>query len=476
MRSYDYNFLVIGGGPAGIAAARAATALGAKVALVERAKLGGDCLHTGCIPSKALLRTARFLAQSRRADALGLKSPAVDFDFTEVMTRLRRVIGDRAESDSAERLLSVGIAHFEGSARLLSRHEVQVNDRLLRVGSILLATGAHPSIPPIPGLESMEPRTSDKIWDLESLPRRLLVLGGGVIGCELAQAFARLGSAVTLVERNPRVLPREDEEVSLALQESLGSDGVKFYLSTQAQSFRRDGDRKLLRCEPGEDDIEFDEVLVALGRRPNTEGLGLEKAGVRLRANGTIEVDAYMRTSAPGIFACGDVAGPLQFAHFASLAGEAAARGALLAPAKRKVDLSVFPWAVYTDPEVARVGMDETEAKASGKSYEVFRADFRDSDRAVVEEEAKGFVKVLKGSGGTILGATIVGPSAGELIHEWALAMSAGLPIQAVASLTHAYPTLSEINREVALSAAEGEKKASALSQAWFRLRRNLGF
>ena len=476
MRAYDYNLIVVGSGPAGLVAAEKAIALKAKVALIERGKMGGDRLHTGCIPSKALLRTSKFLAQARRAEAYGIKSAAVDMDFADVMERVRRVVEERAQLDHTDRFHSLGVACYSGSAAILSRREVVVKDRILRTRSILIATGARPMIPAIEGLSEMHPLTSDTVWNLRELPKRLLVLGGGVIGCELAQAFQRLGSEVTLVERNPRIMPKEDEDVSALVSERFQREGMQVVTGVQARAFRREAHKKILRCEPGGQEIEFDEVLVALGRRPNSDGLGLEKIGVKLRANGTIETNATGRSSVRGIFAAGDVAGPLQFAHFASMAGEGAAGAALLGPWGRRFDLSVFPWAIFTDPEVARVGLDETEANRLGIRYDVSRFDYKACDRALVEEEHEGFVKVLTVPGkDKILGATIVGAAAGELIHEWAFAMKGGRGIKAVLSFPHAYPTISEVNRGVALA---WKKQFQAPIGAWksfHELRRSLG-
>jgi pyruvate/2-oxoglutarate dehydrogenase complex dihydrolipoamide dehydrogenase (E3) component len=417
------------------------------VALIEKGKMGGDCLHTGCVPSKALIKTAKVFSLRHRAAEFGIGSIEMEMDFPAVMERIRRIVGRIAAHDSVERYHSLGVACYEGAASVLSPREVVVSGKLLRTRSILLATGARPFVPGIEGLAAMNPLTSDTVWGLESLPRRLLVLGGGAIGCELAQAFQRLGSRVTLVERNERVLPREDKEVGELLRARFEAEGMRLVLKASGQRFRLDGGEKVMECEGGVK-VAFDEVIVALGRRPNTEGLGLEKAGVALRENGSIETNLSFHTTRRGIYACGDAAGPYQFTHFAFLSGATAAANALLWPMRRTADLSAFPWAVFTDPEVARVGLNEAEARGAGVSYELTRVDFGRLHRALTEEEGAGFAKVLteKGSG-RILGAVIVGPSAGELIQEAAFAMKHGIGMKGILDSIHAYPTLMGVNR-----------------------------
>jgi pyruvate/2-oxoglutarate dehydrogenase complex dihydrolipoamide dehydrogenase (E3) component len=449
-RGYDYNFVVIGGGSAGLVASYMGASLKAKVALVERAKMGGDCLNTGCVPSKALLRTAKIFSYRHRAEEFGLKSINMEIDFSQVMGRVRRVINGIAPNDSVERYNSLGVHCLQASAKVLSPREVVADGKILRTKSVIIASGAKPALPSIEGLAEMAPLTSDSIWDLTSLPPRLLVLGGGAIGCELALAFQRLGSQVTLVERNPRLLPREDAEVGELLRRRFELEGMRVLLGAKQNSFRRQDGEKVMVCEDGATHP-FDQVLVALGRKPNVEGMGLEALGVELRPNGTIETDLAMRTNVRGIFACGDVTGPYQFTHFASLSGTTAAINALFSPFRTKADLTVFPWVTFTDPEVARVGLSSDEAHAKGINVTESRFEFAHSDRARTAEETVGFVKVLTASGtDRILGATIVGPEAGELIQEFVLAMKHNLGLNKILGTTHAYPTLVEANRMAA--------------------------
>jgi pyruvate/2-oxoglutarate dehydrogenase complex dihydrolipoamide dehydrogenase (E3) component len=463
-RGYDYNLIVIGGGSAGLVGAYMATTLKAKVALIEKGKMGGDCLHTGCVPSKALIKTAKVFSLRHRAAEFGIESIEMEMNFPLVMKRLRRIIERIASHDSVERYNALGVACYEGAASILSPREVVVSGKLLRTRSILLATGARPFVPEIEGLAAMNPLTSDTVWGLETLPRRLLVLGGGAIGCELAQAFQRLGSQVTLVERNERVLPREDKEVGELLRARFESEGMRLVLKASGQKFRLDEGEKVMECEGGVR-VPFDEVIVALGRRPNTEGLGLEKVGVALRENGSIETNLSFRTTRRGIYACGDVTGPYQFTHFASLSGSTAAINALLWPIRRKADLSVFPWAVFSDPEVARVGLNETEARKAGLGYELTKIDFSRSDRALTEEESGGFAKVLTAKGSDrILGAVIVGLSAGELIQEIAFAMKHGIGMRGILDSIHAYPTLMEVNRLAAGTWMQNQASPAGLS------------
>lgn len=462
-RGYDYNLIVIGGGSAGVASAKLAASLKAKVALVEKAKLGGDCVHTGCVPSKTILKSAKVFSLRHRAADFGIGSIDMKLDFSKVMERVRRVIASVNPTDPALKLQAQGISVYEGEAKILSRREVIVNGKLLRTRAIIVATGAQPALPPIDGLTSVDPLTSENIWELESLPRRLLVLGGGAIGCELAQAFQRLGSQVTLIERNERVLPREDKEVSELVQKQFESEGMRLVLSAGTLRFSKQDGVKVVDCESGVR-AEFDEVLVALGRRATVKGLGLSEAGVGLRENGTIITDLSFRTSVPGIYAIGDVTGMQQFVQFAHLSASIATRNALFSPWRRRAKLSIFPWAVFTDPEVARVGLNETEAHAKGIAYEVSRFDFARLDRALTEGETAGFVKVLTPPGSDkVLGAMIVGPSAGELIQEFTMAMKFRIGLSAIRATTHAYPTLMEANQ----MAAGVWKRAHAPMKGW---------
>ncbi len=452
--AFDRNLVVIGAGSAGLVSAYIAAAVKAKVTLIEKHKMGGECLNLGCVPSKALIRSARFLAQARRARELGFKSATVEFDFGEVMERVQRVIRTVAPHDSVERYTGLGVECIRGEARISSPYTVEVDGRTFTTRAIVVAAGGTPFIPPIPGIDQVGYRTSDDIWELRARPERLVVLGGGAIGCELAQAFARLGSRVTQVEMLPRIMAREDPEVSAIVTEQFRKEGIEVRASHRAKEFRRENGRKVLICEHQGQDvrIEFDELLVAVGRVGRGQGYGLEELGVGIAKNGTIEVNEYLQTIYPNIYACGDVAGPYQFTHMASHQAWFASVNALFGGFKKfKVDYSVVPWATFTDPEVARVGLSEQEANEKGIGYEVTRYGIGELDRAITDEEAHGFVKVLTVPGkDRILGVTIVGEHAGDIIAEYVAAMRHGLGLKKILRTIHIYPTFAEANKYAA--------------------------
>ena len=456
---FERNLVVIGAGSAGLVAAYIAAAVKAKVTLVEKHRMGGDCLHTGCVPSKALLRSAKFVAQARKARDLGMKNASVEFDFADVMERVRRVIRAIEPHDSVERYTQLGVECLPGEARLVSPWEVEIrtpaNERIrLTTRSVVIAAGARPFVPPIPGLAEMRCLTSDTVWDLRALPARLLVLGGGPIGSELAQAFARLGSKVTQVEMLPRILPREDPEVAELVRAKFAAEGIAVLTSHRAKRFLREDGRKVLVCEHEgrEVRIEFDEVLCAVGRAANTAGYGLEELGIGVGKARTIATNEYLQTTYPNIYACGDVAGPYQFTHTASHQAWYASVNALFDPLKKfRADYSVIPWATFTDPEVARVGLSETEARERGVPHEVSVYGIDDLDRAIADETAHGMVKVLTVPGkDRILGATIVGEHAGDLIAEYVAAMRNGFGMNKILGTIHIYPTLVEANKYAA--------------------------
>ena len=448
---FDRNLVVIGGGSAGLVAAYIAAAVRAKVTLIEKHRMGGDCLNTGCVPSKALIKSARVVMQMRRAADYGLRAPAVDFNFAEVMERVQRVVRTVEPHDSVERYTGLGVECIQGEARITSPWTVEVGGRTLSTRAIVIAAGARPIVPPIPGIERAKPLTSDTVWDLRELPRRLIVLGGGPIGCELAQAFARFGSHVTQVEMLPRLLSREDADVAQLVRAQFAAEGIDV----------RTG-HKALRVEPGpvlvcehagsEVRFEFDRLLCALGRAPNTAGYGLEELGIPVTRSRTVETDEYLQTLYPNIYACGDVAGPYQFTHTASHQAWYAAVNALFAPFRRfRADYSVIPWATFTDPEVARVGLNESEAQERGIAYEVTRFDMAELDRAIADDVARGMVKVLTVPGkDRILGATLVGEHAGDLIIEYITAMKHGIGLNKILGTIHIYPTLAEANKYAA--------------------------
>lgn len=456
---FDRNVVVIGAGSAGLVSAYIAAAVKAKVTLIEKERMGGDCLYTGCVPSKALIRSTRFLAEIRRCAELGVRSASVTFDFADIMERVQRVIRAIAPHDSTERYTRLGVECLQGAAKVTTPWSVEVDlgggtRRTLTTRSIVIAAGARPSVPAIPGLREIRPLTSETVWDLRVLPKRLVVLGGGPIGCELAQCFARLGSIVTQVEMLPRLLAREDAEASRMVATQFAAEGITVLTEHKASRVTTDHGEKALILEHGgrEKRIVFDEILCALGRTPNTAGYGLEGLGIPLTDNRTIATDGYLQTLYPNIYACGDVAGPYQFTHTASHQAWYAAVNALFGRFRKfKADYSSIPWATFTEPEVARVGLNETEAKARGIAYEVTTYGLDDLDRAIADEDARGFVKILTHPGkDRILGATIVGSNAADLITEFTLAMRHGLGLNKILSTIHIYPTHSEANKYAA--------------------------
>ena len=453
-KRFDYNLVVIGAGSAGLVTSYIAAAVKAKVALIEKDRMGGDCLNTGCVPSKALIRAAKLIAYSRRGTEFGFKPATVEVNFAAVMERVQQVVKTVEPHDSMERYQGLGVEVIQGAARIASPYSVEVNGRVLTSRAIVIASGAHPLVPPIPGLEAIDYLTSDNLWELRQLPARLIVLGGGPIGCEMTQAFARLGSQVTQVEMAPRILDREDEEISTLIGERFVAEGVRLLTGHTAQSVRLEGERKLLLCEGSEGpvEIEFDQLLVAVGRAANVKGFGLEELGVRLSHRGTIAADPFLRTNFPTIFCAGDVTGPYQFTHTAGHQAWYAAVNALFGSFKKfAVDYRVIPWATFIDPEVARVGLNELEAKEQGIAYEVTRFELAELDRAIAEGETRGFVKVLTVPGkDKILGVTLVGPHAGDLIAEYVSAMRHGLGLNKILGTIHIYPTLAEANKMAA--------------------------
>lgn len=456
---FDRNLVVIGAGAGGLVSAYIAAAVRAKVTLIEGHKMGGDCLNYGCVPSKALIRSAKAMKQLRNAHRLGIRDVLGEVDFAGVMRRVHEVIGAIEPHDSVERYTSLGVEVLKGHARITSPWTVEIRQadgsvRTLTTRSIVIAAGASPFVPPIPGLKEADFLTSDTIWGLTELPKRLVVLGGGPIGCELAQSFACLGSAVTQVEMAPRLMLREDPEVSDLVAASLRVDGVNVLTSHQAIRVEVYEGEKRLIVRHGDEElpIAFDQLLCAVGRRPRVTGYGLEELGIPLTPQKTIQTNAFLQTLYPNIYAVGDVAGPFQFTHTAAHQAWYASVNALFGRFKRfKADYSVIPWATFTDPEVARVGLSETEAREQGVAYEVTRYDMDDLDRAIADGTAHGFVKVLTVPGkDKILGVTIVGEHAGDLLAEYVLAMKYGLGLNKILGTIHTYPTLSEANKYAA--------------------------
>jgi pyruvate/2-oxoglutarate dehydrogenase complex dihydrolipoamide dehydrogenase (E3) component len=463
---FERNLVVIGAGSAGLVSAYIAAAVKAKVTLVEKHRMGGDCLNTGCVPSKALIKSARILSEIRNSSRYGIRSASAQFDFADVMARVQRVIKTIEPHDSAERYAALGVECLQGEARIISPWEVEVRRNgkveILSTRSIVIAAGARPFVPPIPGIETIDVLTSDNVWDLRELPRRLAVLGGGPIGSELVQAFARFGSKVSQVEMLPRILSREDPDVSAIVMRRFQEEGIDVLVGHKAQRVIVENEKKILVCESDGKDvrIEFDALLCAVGRVPNTAGYGLEELGIPLTRARTVETNEYLQTLYPNIYACGDVAGPYQFTHTAAHQAWYAAVNALFGSFRKfSADYSVIPWATFTDPEVARVGLNETEASERNIPCEVTRYGLDELDRAITDEEAHGMVKVLTVPGkDRILGATIVADHAGDLLVEFVAAMKHGIGLNKILGTIHIYPTLAEANKY----AAGAWKKAHA--------------
>ncbi len=455
MAAFDYDLGILGGGAAGLTAAAGAAQFGAKTVLVEKGNaLGGDCLHFGCVPSKTLIRTAGIWSLARRAKEFGL--PEVELppvNLAAVMDRVRSVIARIQEHDSPERFCRLGAAVRFGNPRFVDDHTVSVGGDRLTARAWIVATGSSPALPPVEGLANVSYWTNETVFSQEKLPGRLIVLGGGPIGVEMAQAFRRLGSNVTLVEYAEQLLGPEDPDIAAILRDRLEAEGVKVLAGTKALKAAAANSSILLRVAPAKGDgepwtVEGDALLVAAGRQANVEGLDLHAAGVAFSPRG-VPADARMRTNVPHIYSCGDVNGVFPFTHVAGYeAGIALSNAVLRLP--RRADYSKVPWVTYTDPEVASVGLNEKRAKAAGVEYRVLTTPFREVDRALAEGEIGGKIKVLIGPSGELLGCQIAGHHAGELIHEWVAAISGGVKLSTLAGAVHAYPTLAEISKRAA--------------------------
>ena len=467
-RLFDRDLIVIGAGSGGLVAALIAATVKARVTLIEKNKMGGDCLNTGCVPSKTLIRSARFAHDQRHGSRLGFSDLDPDVDFSAVMARVQRVIRLIEPHDSPERYRELGVDVELGLGEVVSPWEVRVNGKTLTTRNIIIATGAEPFVPRIANIEQVDFLTSDSLWQLEELPERTVVLGGGPIGTELTQAFARLGSQVTQVELLPGILPREDEEFSAMVQAQLELEGVRLLAGHKATSVEVEEGRKslvLVDAEGADSRIEFDELIVAVGRQANSAGFGLEALGVGLNPNGTVAVDDFLRTNFPNIYAIGDVAGPYQFTHTASHMAWYASVNALFGTFKKfRVDYSVIPWATFSSPEVARVGINEREAQSQDIEYDVATYDVANLDRAIADDEAQGLVKVLVARGSDrILGVTIAAQHAGDLISEFVLAMKHGIGLNKILGTIHIYPTFAEMNKFAASEWRKSNKPEWAL-------------
>ena len=454
MAKYDNNLIVIGGGAAGLISALIASTAGARVTLIEKGEMGGDCLNSGCIPSKSLIRSAKVAHSQANSAKYGVESIIPKVSFASVLQNIERAVAHIAPNDSFDRYEALGVNCISGEARLKDHHHVTVNCETISARSIVLATGAQPAMPSIPGLLEAQPLTSETIWGLSQLPKRLLVLGAGAVGCEIAQSFARLGSAVTIADVEERLLSNEDGDVSETLLEQFKNEGVNPLLGYEIRRIRLvNGASGLAYGEKRGEKIEigFDNIFVATGRQPTVSGLGLEEIGVEFR-NGKLKVDRYLRTSIKNIFACGDLIGPYQLTHMASHQAWHATINALFGWAwKFPINYSVVPWATFTDPEVARVGLSETEAKAQGLKVEITKFSFEELDRAIADGNQAGWVKVLTKPGSDkIIGVCIVGENAGELLAEYVLAMTHNIGLKKIMSTIHVYPTLSESSKRLA--------------------------
>ncbi len=478
-KKFDRNLIVIGAGAAGLVTAYIAAAVRARVTLIEGNEMGGDCLNTGCVPSKSLIRSAKIINYMDRAHEFGLKRTPARFEFAAVMERVQRSIQAVAPHDSVERYTELGVECIQGYAKFKSPWEVEVNGQVLSARNIVIATGARPFVPPIPGLAETGYLTSDTVWNLRQKPRRMAVLGGGPIGCELSQAFARLGIEIIQIEMAARLLTREDQEVSALLQDSFRRDGIQVLTGHKVVGVEMLAKDKVIICEHQgrQVTVHCDEVLVALGRSANTAGLGIDSLGLETNPDGTLVVDKYLRTSKqPHILACGDVAGPYQFTHTAAHQAWFAAVNGLFGSFKKfKVDYSVIPWATFTDPEIARVGLNEQQAQAQNIPYDVVKYELDDLDRAICDEQLQGFVKVLTVPGkDKILGVTIAGYHAGDMLAEFVLAMRHGLGLNKILNTIHIYPTWNEANKYVAGQWKQANKPERVLNwlekyHAWRR-------
>lgn len=457
-RAFDRNLIVIGAGSAGLVSAYIAATVKASVTLVEKERMGGDCLNTGCVPSKALIKSAGLRRQARHLEPYGLTACDPVVDFPAVMRRVQAVIRTIEPKDSVERYAALGVDCRHGHARLLDPWTVEIvgehGSEVLTARSIILATGAKPRVPAIPGLAAIaaaDTLTSANIWALRELPRRLLVVGGGPIGCELAQSFARLGSTVTQVEASTRLMGRDEPEAAALIESALRADGVNLLLGARAERFAREDGVNVLYVRQGDlhHRLEFDRVLLALGRRANTEELGLDALGIETREDGTIATNAYLQTRYPNILACGDVAGPFQFTHTAAHQAWYAVVNSLFGVFRRfEVDYRVIPWTTFTDPEVAHVGLTTAQAEQQEIAVESTTYALDDLDRAIADGQTTGFVHVLTAAGSDrILGVTIVGADAGNMLQEYVLAMKYGLGLNKILATIHAYPITAEANK-----------------------------
>ena len=472
-----YNLVVIGGGTAGLVSAMGAAGLGAKVALIERDLLGGDCLNVGCVPSKALLSVGRFVRSLRRSDLLGVRlSGKPEIKFPEVMARLRKLRAEISPHDSAERFRAAGVDVFMGHGQFVSANEVKVGETTLRFSKAVITSGARAAKLDIDGSDDTDILTNETIFSLTALPQRMVVIGGGPIGCELAQVFAQLGSHVIQLERSGRLLPREEEAASAVIHASLQGDGVQICTSTQIIGLSQNGNNKTVSVKDahGVRKIDCDAVLSAVGRTPNVTGMGLETAGIQYDPKLGITVNDKLQTTNHHVYAAGDVASRYQFTHAADFMARAVLQNALFL-GRQKVSNLLIPWATYTSPEVAHVGLYPHEAESQNIPTDCYEVRFSEVDRSILESETEGFVRVIVPRGkDTILGATIVSPHAGDLISEITVAMKNGIGLKGIASTIHPYPTHAEALRKLGdqFNRTRLTPRVAGLMRQWLKYRR----
>jgi dihydrolipoamide dehydrogenase len=453
-KHFDYNVIVIGGGSAGLVAANICAKANAKVALIEKNEMGGDCLNTGCIPSKTLLSAAKILSYQDKAKKLGFEKIKITHSFLGIKRRIRQAIKQIEPYDSKKRYEELGVKCFKGNGKIIDQYRIIIGKKILTTKNIIIATGASPNVPDIKGLEKIKFFTSDNIWEMKKLPKQFVILGGGSIGCELAQAFARLGSKVTIIQRSERIMKKEDNDVSELMQKTFEKEGIKILTNHNILNIEKTKKQKYVICENAgkQVKVKFNELLLALGRKPSSEGFGVQKIDINIHEKGQIITDKFMRTNYPNIYACGDVTSPYQFTHIAGTQAAYAAINALSAPFKKfKIKYKAIPWATFTEPEVARVGLSENEAQEKKIAYESTYYSFENLDRAITDNQKTGFIKVLtKINSDKILGVTIVGKNASDIIIEFTFAMNNDLGLNKILETIHIYPTFSEINKHVA--------------------------
>jgi len=444
----DFDLTVIGGGAGGLNVASGAVQLGARVALIEKDKLGGDCLYYGCVPTKALIQSAKIASLIKRSKEYGFNDANISFDFKNIMAHMREVISKIGVNDDPKRFEDMGVKLFFGDGRFVDPHTFELNGRTITSKKFVISTGSRAVAIPINGLENIKYLTSESALELDSLPKSIIILGAGPIGLEFAQVFARLGSKVTVVEKMGQVLPREDKEISDTIESILKEEGIEIHTCLNVLQVKEEGNQKIVvaECSGQEKTFKADEFMLAIGRAPNLEGLSLESAGVKVEHR-NIVVNSSMRTTARNIWACGDVTGQYLFTHIAEYQAGLVVANALIPFMKRKANYRVVPWVTYTDPELGRVGLTEDEARQKYRNIKVYKYDVKDLDRAVIEGEDRGIIKIVCTKKGKILGAHVLAPQGGELLHEFVLAMQNNLGVGSITRTIHVYPTLSQAVR-----------------------------